>query len=200
MRTQAGEGGVHLLDHLLGGELRQVVLGQHLVHFHEPAGDLGAGERLVKQVGDAQAAAVDLVGIGRADAALGGADLLVAEGEFAGDVEFLVEGQHHVRPVGDEQLFGRDRDAERLVALDFRHQADGIDDDAVADDVDFAVPENAGGEQVEDVADALGDDGVAGVVAALAADDDVGAFGQVIDNLAFAFISPLETYDDGVGH
>jgi hypothetical protein len=39
---------------------------------------------------------------------------------------------------------------------------------------------------------------VAGVVAALAADDDVGGFREVIDDLAFAFVPPLEAGDDGV--
>jgi hypothetical protein len=43
-------------------------------------------------------------------------------------------------------------------------------------------------------------DGVAGVVAALAADDDVGIAGQDVDDLAFAFIAPLRADEDGVCH
>ena len=109
---------------------------------------MGAGELLVQQVGDADAATVHLVGVGRADAALGGADFLVAEGDFAGGVQFLVEGEHDVGAVRDEEFVGSDGNAERFVALDFRDEAGGIDDHTVADDVDFAVPDDAGRQQV----------------------------------------------------
>jgi hypothetical protein len=39
---------------------------------------------------------------------------------------------------------------------------------------------------------------VAGIVAALAADDDIGRLREVIDDLALAFVPPLEACDDGV--
>jgi hypothetical protein len=51
---------------------------------------------------------------------------------------------------------------------------------------------------VEDVFRAVGDDGVSGIVSALAADNDIGSFGEVIDNFTFAFVAPLEAGDDGV--
>ena len=44
------------------------------------------------------------------------------------------------------------------------------------------------------------DDGVAGVVPALAAHDDVGLRGQDIDDLAFAFIAPLRADQNRVRH
>ena len=43
-------------------------------------------------------------------------------------------------------------------------------------------------------------DGVAGVVAALAAHDDVGVPGKDVDDLAFAFIAPLRADQDRVRH
>ena len=43
-------------------------------------------------------------------------------------------------------------------------------------------------------------DGVAGVVAALAADDDVGLLGQNVDDLAFAFVAPLGADQNCVRH
>jgi hypothetical protein len=42
------------------------------------------------------------------------------------------------------------------------------------------------------------DDGVAGVVSSLSANDEVRALGQEVDNLALAFIAPLEAVYDGV--
>lgn len=81
-------------------------------------------------------------------------------------------------------------------AGDFHAEADGIDNDAISDDVNFVIPEDAGGEEVEDVFCAFGDDGVACVISALAADDDVCGFGEVIDNFAFSFVAPLEAGDD----
>ena len=53
---------------------------------------------------EAEADAVDLVPVGGADAAFRGADLLVAERDLAGGVEFLVERKHHVGAVGDEEF------------------------------------------------------------------------------------------------
>jgi hypothetical protein len=44
------------------------------------------------------------------------------------------------------------------------------------------------------------DDGVSGVVAALAADDDVGVIGEVIDDFAFAFVAPLGADENSIGH
>src|SRR5690606_3431923 len=111
----------------------------------------------------------DLVGVSRADAALRCADLAVAEGCLAGCIEFLVQRQHDVRAVRNQELFRRDGDALAFDSLDLSNEADRIDDDAIAYDVDLAVPEDAGGEQVQDVLRATGDDRVAGVVAALAA-------------------------------
>jgi len=37
---------------------------------------------------------------------------------------------------------------------------------------------------------------MAGIVAALEAHDDVGLFGQPVDDLAFTLVAPLRTHDD----
>ena len=39
---------------------------------------------------------------------------------------------------------------------------------------------------------------MASVITALAADDEIGAFGEVIDDFAFAFIAPLEANNNGI--
>ena len=45
---------------------------------------------------------------------------------------------------------------------------------------------------------ALDDQRVAGVVAALKTDDEIGEFGEDVDDLAFAFIAPLGADHDDV--
>ncbi len=44
------------------------------------------------------------------------------------------------------------------------------------------------------------DDGVPGVVAALAADDDLRRAGEHVDDFALAFVTPLRPYENDVGH
>ncbi len=53
---------------------------------------------------------------------------------------------------------------------------------------------------MEDILFAALDDGVAGVVAALAADHDVSVAGQNVDDLAFTFIAPLRADQDRICH
>ena len=51
---------------------------------------------------------------------------------------------------------------------------------------------------MENILCAVGDHCVAGVVTALAADHHIGGLGEVIDDLAFAFIAPLEAGNNGI--
>ena len=73
-----------------------------------------------------------------------------------------------------------------------REEGFGVEDDAVADDVHDARAEDADGQQVRGVLLAVDADGVAGVGAAAVADDDLRLFGEEVDDLALAFIAPLE--------
>ena len=66
--------------------------------------DVRAQQRGVEQVDDAQAVAVDLVFVGRADAAAGGADGLAAGSGFGGELDHAVVGQDDLGAVGDEEL------------------------------------------------------------------------------------------------
>ena len=63
----------------------------------------------VREVADADGAATDLVFIGGADAAPGGADLARAAGIFAQGVEVAVDGQDQRAGLGDAQHVGLDR-------------------------------------------------------------------------------------------
>ena len=93
-----------------------------------------------------------------------------------------------------------DFDTELAQAFDFFDEADGVHDDAVADDAGFAATENSRGHKVEDIFLAFDEDGVAGVVTALRADDDIRLLRQNINDFALAFIAPLGAHENCIGH
>lgn len=73
-------------------------------------------------------------------------------------------------------------------------------DAAAADDVEAGRVDEARRQDVEVVGDAIGDDGVAGVVAALGAAAQLRVVGEDVDEFAFAFVAPLGAEHDGDGH
>ncbi len=149
----------------------------------------------VGEVADADGAAADLVLIGRTDAAAGRADLAGAARILAQGVEIAVDGQDQRAGLGQHQDFGRDLHALLADALDFGLQRPGIEHDAIADHRRRAG-DDARRQQRQLVGLAADDERVAGVVAALKADDHVGAARKPVDDLALAFVAPLRA-DDG---
>src|SRR5258708_7823268 len=104
-----------------------------------------------------------------------------------------------MRAIADEQVLP-DLDAQLAQAFDLGHERHGIDHDAIADDASFSAPQNSRRDQVQNVFRPAMDDGVPGVVPALAADDDVRLRGENVDDLALAFIAPLRANQNGVRH
>ena len=202
----AGDVGLHRLDVFAEGQrlverLLEVdrvdaqVLGQHEVVVVERRAQL-LGELLgVMQVGDADAAARDLVLVGRADAAAGGADRLAAGGLLAG----LIQGDvvRHDQRRGRADLQARAHfHAVAFELADFLLQRGRRQHHAVADQAQRVVAQDAGRDQVQDGLLAADDQRVAGVVAALEAHDGADLLGQQVDDLALAFIAPLGTEND----
>ncbi|HYI48966.1 MAG TPA: hypothetical protein VEX35_10925 [Allosphingosinicella sp.] len=107
--------------------------GAERVVVRADAVELGPQAVEMGEVADPDRAAADLVLIGRADAAPGGADLAGARRILAQRVEIAVEGQDQRAGVGDLQVFGRDRDALPGQPPDLVPQRPGIEHDAVAD-------------------------------------------------------------------
>src|SRR5262249_27266897 len=64
----------------------------------------------------------------------------------------------------------------------------------------LAGPQDARGDQLQDELAAADLDSVAGVVAALVARDDVEVLREEVDDLAFAFVTPLRAHNDDVAH
>ena len=205
-------------DHGVRHERPQLFAGREKISIHSGKRDRPRAERLedavvlpdlglqlfreelgLHQVGHAQTGARGLVAVGRADAALGRADFRVALPHLALFIERAVIRQDEVRAVADQQV-PADLDPDLAQTVDLADERDRIDDDAVADHANFPRPQNAGRDQVQNIFLAAVDDGVSGVVAALAADDDIRLLGQDVDDFAFAFIAPLGADQNRVCH
>jgi hypothetical protein len=141
-----------------------------------------------------------LVAIAGADAAAGRADRLASRQTA---VELLVFGhvprKHEVGPVADPQL-AFDPHAAALEHIDLLDHAGGIEGHATGDDAGDVVAEDAAWNEGELPGLAVGDDGVAGVGAALIADDDLVVLGEDVNEFAFGFVTPLQTDNACAGH
>ena len=175
-----------------------VDLDEHLVLARERTLDLLAQDRRVEEVLHADAEAGDLVAVGRADAAAGRADLRVPEESLGHLVEGDVVRGDEMRIGADDELRGIDAS---LVEGSHLMEQDGrIDHHAVADNRDDLGSEDAGRQEMEGELLVADDDGVAGVVAALVANDIVDAATEEIGCLALAFIAPLRPDENDCGH
>ena len=93
-----------------------------------------------------------------------------------------------------------DLDAGRFQRVDLAQQRRRVDHQAVADDGLLPGPQNAARNQLQDELLFADENRVAGVVSALIARDDIEAFGEEIDDFAFALVAPLRAEDDYVSH
>ena len=98
------------------------------------------------------------------------------------------------------RLSGDDIHALRLELGDLGNEGMRIEHDAVADDRQLALAHDARWKQRQLVDLAIDDQRMAGIVAALEADDDIGPLRQPVDDLALAFVAPLRADDHHIGH
>ena len=87
----------------------------------------------------------------------------------------------------------------RTASISFS-EVTGVDDHPVRDHRRDVRVQDAGRDQLQLEQPALGDHGVAGVVAALVPNDEVHPVGEVVDGLALALIPPLGPEHDGGRH
>ncbi len=153
----------------------------------------------VQQVDDADAAAVVLVHIGRADAAAGGADLAAAVVPLLGRIQQLVIGHDQMGAMADKEA-AADGDALVFQKSDLFHQHHRIDDHTVADVAHRVGMENAAGDLVQNDLVVFHHHGVAGIGSALVAGHHVHLCTQQIDNFPFAFIAPLGADNNSCCH
>ena len=175
-----------------------VDLGQYLVLLAQHQVELLAQDAGVEQVLDPDPDPGDLVGVGRADAAAGGADPRAAQVPLGDLVQGPVVRRDQVRVGRDQQLgavHAAGRQAVDLVQQDLR-----VDHHAVADHRDDVRRQHPGGEQVQGVALVADDDRVAGVVPALVSDHVVDAVPEQVGGLALALVPPLSPDNHDGGH
>ena len=145
----------------------------------------------VYKIVHADAAALGLVHVGRADALLGGAD----RGAFLGllclaeRIQLKVPRHDAVAACVDEQLVGGN--ALLVQAVDLAEDSLRIDNNTRADDVDALRIQDAGRNQLQLVLLTAGYNGVTGIVAALAADNQIRLACENINKLTLAFVAPL---------
>ena len=201
--------GQHLRRH--GGQVRRSsVRGSNSAHaktaaqrivVRQQAIDLAVEHLQVGEIHQADGAPADLVFVGRADAAAGGADGALAAMAFSrATSSSLMQRQDQRRVLGDAQIFGRDGDALLFELGDLVEQRVRVEHDAIADDRELARPHHARGQERQFVGGAVDDQRMAGIMAALEADDDVGLLGEPIDDLAFTFVAPLGADHDNICH
>ena len=140
------------------------------------------------------------IGIEGGNALLGGAVLLVRQTGLLQAVQIPVPGQQQGGAVADLQILGGDGHALRHHVLHLDPQVLAVQSHAVAQDVHHAIPENAGGQQVQGELALVVDDSVAGVAAALIADDHVIVAGQQVHHAALALVAPVDAYNGAIRH
>jgi hypothetical protein len=101
--------------------------------------------------------------------------------------------------VGREPQVG-DADAGPFEPVDLAEQHPRVDDDPVADHARLVAVEDPRRDQVELELLTVADDRVAGVVAALEADDRGSPLGEQIRDLALALVAPLGAHYDHARH
>ena len=166
----------------------------------QQAFDLAPERQRIGQIHDADGAPADLVLVGGADAAPGGADARKHIGGFANRVEFLVQRQDQRRVLGDAQALRRDVDPLPLEAVDFLEQRERIDDHPVADHGKLPRSHDPRRQQRQLVGDSVDDQRVTRIMSTLEANDDVGLLRQPVDDLAFPLVPPLGPNHDHIGH
>ena len=149
----------------------------------------------MEQIAQTQGLFAVFVAVGVGDAPAGGAEGCA----FFGQAVLFQPVLHLVPRHGDGglirelQVFGADGDAALLDGVHFTGQMIQVDDHARAQHAGHVRVQDAGGQQVQDELALLGHNGVACVVAALIAGDDIGVFSQQVDDAPFAFIAPIDS-------
>ena len=108
-------------------------------------------------------------------------------------------GEDNVGVVAHHQVVAN-RYAGGAQVLDFFEKSRRIDDDAVADHRAKVRLQHAGREQRQLVSLAGMHHGMAGVGAAVVANDHVVLGGEDIDDLSLGLVAPLQTDDTSAGH
>ena len=163
-----------------------------------PLDDIGnAAAQVIEvlKVAHAQGFFHELIGIDRRNAAACRAELLVAEPVLFQAVKELVIGHANGRAVAYLEICRAYCYAAGAQTRGLIKQVLKVDDYAGTEDINGVVAKDAGRQQIQDELTLIIYHGVACVVAALIADNDVVIFREQIDHAALALIAPVCSHD-----
>ena len=143
---------------------------------------------------------LELIGIEGSDTLTGRTELLILQTGLFQVVQIPVPGQQQGGAVADLQVFGGQGYTLSHNFLHFGPQAFAVQSNAVAQDIDDAITENAGRQQMQSELTLFVDYGVAGVTAALITNHHVKLAGQQVHHTALAFVAPVDTNNRTIGH
>src|ERR1700719_4510741 len=144
----------------------------------------------IEQIAHADSAARHFVLICGTDTARRGADFRRAASLLGGFVHFAVIRKNHVGTIAEKQSTAH-FDAGFFQVFEFRNQCRRINHGAGTDHGFFFRSKYAAGNQLEDVAMAVEDDGMPCIVPARVPSDVVKRGSHIVYDLALAFIAPL---------
>ena len=204
-RGQVGGADGDIVGRLRDGAGERVILpaGPKVAGHEAPdARQVGRQARLeelgIHQVHDPDPPSGHLVHVGRTDPARGRPEPRLPPLALLELIDQHVVWHDEVRAVADEQAARGD--SRRFELIELADKRRRIDHHAVAEQVARRRVEDPRGDQVQlEVAMPI-DDGVAGVVAALVAHDEVGVRGEIVDDAALALVTPLGADDGDDGH
>ena len=175
-----------------------VDLGEDVVLLLEDHVELLTEDLRVEEVLHPQADPGRLVRVGRPDPPLGRAELVLPQEALGHAVELLVVRHDQVRVAADLQPAAVDSTPFEHVDLGDQHA--GVDDHTVADERGDVPVEHAARHELQRERLAVHHDGVARVVAALVADDQLHLLGNEVGELALALVTPLRPHHDRRRH
>ena len=149
----------------------------------------------VKQIPHAKSLFHISVGVNRRDSPAGRPEFFIGKPIFFQPVQQLVVGHADGSPIADFQMFRRDFDTGFLQPLRFAVKMLGVNDDSGAKHVYRFFAKNSGRHEVHNEFAFFVDYRMTGIVSSLVTYHNIIMFGEQIDHTAFAFISPVCTYN-----
>ena len=173
-----------IIHRLLAVQLHNLLILQLQV-FLQPLGKFF----LVNEIADTDADAVVTVGIARADAVLGRTYLVVTLQLLDVAVHLAVVRQNHMGAVADADA--ADIDALLNHAVHFLQHNLRVKGNTIAHHAQSTLVKNAGRHQAQLVLRAINGNSMAGIAAALIADNSLSLLCQIIYDFTLTFVTPL---------
>ena len=145
----------------------------------------------IAQVRQAHPAPRNLVFIGRANTAPGGANFAGAAAYLSCLIHLYMHWQDKADTLRDNQIIRANRHPLCAQGFNLAQQGRRVDHHAIADNRFFALTHNTRWQQRQLVFHPVNNQRMSGIMSALKAHHHIGAFRQPIHDFAFAFITPL---------